>query len=78
MLHLAFQHDAAGLKASVGVVWKSGGGEMGWSFQLVKHKVRVQVAQDWSANRTADWHAGTIGHVCASNHLQQKNNGTPR
>lgn len=70
MLHFAFKHYAAGLKAPMRVVWKASCCKVCWSLQLIQHEVWIQVSQGRRAYRPADGHASTVRHMRASNNLQ--------
>ena len=61
MLHLATQHDAAGLEAAVGVVWEAGRGLLGRHAQLVQHQEGVKIPELARPERSAD------AHACACN-----------
>ena len=70
VLHFAFQHDTAGLKTSVGMVREACCDLMGRGLQLVKHQIRVKVAQCGSAHWATDRDSRSIGDMCASHDLR--------
>lgn len=57
VLHLATQHDAAGLEAAVGVVWEASGSLLCRHAQLVQHQEGVEVPELARPKRPADAHA---------------------
>ena len=57
VLDLPAQHDGAGLKAAVGVVWEAGGGLVCGQLELIQHQEGVQVLQGRGAQGAADAHA---------------------
>ena len=75
MLHFAFKHDAAGLKASVRVVREACCDLMGRCLQLIEHQVGVEVSQGRSADRATYRNPRSIGYVCASHNLKTRQSG---